>query len=237
MLHARTGRRWAIAGAAFAVSLLAFGLSEPAGAMVTPRLKPPAPGPDYLSQSDYEALKNVESAIDRRDWRAAHDAADAVVDATAKGLADWLDLYAGDPTVDFSAVGAFLDAHKDWPALAKFQSDAERRIPSDAATQSVIDFFKTRDPLTGEGKLALARAEFAQGEKDAAVLHIRSAWINDDFRLADEQRLISRYGGFLTEEDQNARVDRLLWEREVTAARRVFSRLSPRNRRMAEARA
>ncbi|MBI1366225.1 MAG: transglycosylase SLT domain-containing protein [Alphaproteobacteria bacterium] len=223
--------------AAFIISLLAAANASPVAAMASPRLKPPPPGPDYLSAGDYKALKDVESAIDRRDWPAEKFAAAAIQDEAARALAEWLSLYAGDPTFDFQDVGAFLDAHETWPALSKIQADAESRIPSDAPAQAVLDFFKKRDPATGEGKLALAQAQLDLGEKDAAALRIRNAWIHDDFRLADEQRILTRYDGFLKEEDHQARVDRLLFERKVTTARRVFSHLSPRHRRMAEARA
>jgi soluble lytic murein transglycosylase len=68
-------------------------------------------------------------------------------------------------------------------------------------------------------------------------LQLRDAWVNHGFTLAEEQRFLARYAGKLKPEDHAQRVDRLLWAREVTAARRTFSRLTSRDRRMAEARA
>ncbi|MEX0644889.1 MAG: hypothetical protein WD076_06245, partial [Parvularculaceae bacterium] len=222
--------------AAFALLALFVAGANPAAAMATPRLKPPAPGPAYLTKADLEQLQDVRDAVARRNWAKAHaDAAD-VADPLARSLAEWLYFYAEDPQASLSQADAFLDAHPGWPALAKIQAAVEKRIPSTAPTDLILAFFATRDPVTGEGELQLARAQFASGATDAGAIHVRNAWTKHNFTLADEQRLLLRYGKYLSAEDHAARVDRLLWAREVTAARRVFSRLKPTDRRKAEAR-
>lgn len=218
--------------------LAAFALfSGAAAADLTPRLKPPPPPPNYLSSADHERLEAVLNAIDHRDWRRARAEAAAVADPIAKGLADWFYFTAGDPHVDFEEAGAFLDTHPDWPSRFKIQAQAERHIPDSAPTEAVLAFFKSREPVTGEGKLQIARALFDANHDEAAVIHLRDAWINHTFKLSEERRLLARYGRWLREEDHAARIDRLLWVRQVTNARRVFSKLNRRDRRMAEARA
>lgn len=223
--------------ALLALLLICGGLASPASAMATPRLKPPPPGPAYLNKADFDELSAEREAIRRRDWAEARRHAAAVTDPAAKSLGQWLILYADDPDPGFMDIGDFLKTHSGWPGLAKIQISAEKRIPSNAAPDAVLSFFSTRDPLTGDGEVALARAQFAAGERDAATHRVRNAWVNDDFKLSEEQQLVSSYGGLLRPEDHAARVDRLLFEREATAARRVFSRLTSKERRMAEARA
>lgn len=237
MRRARIRRgRVDFAKAAAALAVMLFAATD-AAATPSPRLKPAPPAPIYLTRSDLTLLKETAAAVARRDWNAAKNAAAEIDAPIARSLGEWFYFYAEDPKADFRKAGAFLDAHPDWPALSKIQIQAEKHIPDNTPSRDVLDFFDTRDPLTGEGKLQLARAQYATGDNDAALIHLRDAWVNHNFVFADEQKLLANYGRRLTEQDYAARVDRLLWERQVTVARRVFAKLDASDRRMAEARA
>ncbi len=215
----------------------ALAMATPAHSTQAPSAKPAAPGPQYLAQTDLERLRTVKDLISRRQYSAARAASADVEDPTAKSLADWYYFDAEDPLVSVTEADAFLDAHPEWPSAGKIQSHAEKRMLWTTSPAVILDFFKSRDPLTGEGKLQLARAQFATGAPDAAALHVKDAWAKNNFVLADEQRLLANYGGHLSADDHAARVDRLLWSREVSTAKRVFSRLRADDRRRAEARA
>ncbi|MEQ8178669.1 MAG: transglycosylase SLT domain-containing protein [Amphiplicatus sp.] len=216
---------------------MAFAASGAGAISATPRLKPPAPGPQYVSSLDLARLEAVREAVDKRNWTLARNLAETVSDPVAQSLAQWFYFYAEDPLVSISDVDAFLDAHPDWPASSKIQLHAEKRMTANLAPETTLAFFETRDPISGEGSLALARAQFAAGRREAAELRLREAWVHQSFTTNDEQRLITQYGRLFSPEDHAARVDRLLWSREVTAARRLFPRLTSSERRKAEARA
>ncbi|GAB4521115.1 MAG: lytic transglycosylase domain-containing protein [Amphiplicatus sp.] len=243
----RRTRLWrGLAGFAASLAAIAAAQSAPAATPVTalsaaayaePRLKPPAPGPAWLSPADYARLKDVEEAVVRRDWSRAKTLALAVDAPIARSLAQWLYFYAEDPLVDIEEADAFLDAHPGWPAARRIQAHVESRIPNSARSEAILAFFDSRDPVTGEGKIHLARALLDEGEREAAIAQIRDAWVNHDFPAIIEQRALAQYGRYLRTEDHIARVDRLLWAREATAARRIFSRLPPHERRLAETRA
>jgi soluble lytic murein transglycosylase len=208
-----------------------------ADAQVSPRLKPAARGLEYSTPGDLERLKEIKKAIDKRDWASAKALAAGLSSPVAQSMGRWRYFYAEDPLVRIEEADAFLDSHPGWPALAKIQTHVERRIPNTASAKSVLDFFETRDPLTGEGMIQLIRAEFAAGRPDAGAAYAQEAWKRFNFAAEDEQRFVTLYGRYLSPDDHIARVDRLLWSREATAARRVFARLPARERRMAEARA
>ena len=227
-------------GKRFCVGLLLsiFTLSSAAGATaVSPRLKPAAPGPEYLSRLDHARLLTIHGALEKKQFSLARAETKFVDDPTAKSLAQWLYLMAKDPNVDLSEADAFLDAHPDWPATDRIQSFVESRIANTDAPESIRTFFSMRSPITGDGKIQLARAMLADGRGDDATALIRDAWINHNFTVAEERRILQAYKSRLTKEDHAARVDRLLWAIQVTNARRTFPYLSKKDRRMAEARA
>lgn len=233
MSHLGKFRVFALAGLAAAAGAFA---TANAAMPAAPRLKPSAPGPAYLETDDLSRLKDVRSSLGRRDYARAKSMIAAMGDPTARSLAEWYYFEAEDPLVSIEATDRFLDAHPDWPSQGKIQGHAEERMLWTTSPQAILDFFDTRDPITGEGKLQLARAQFAVGARDAGMAHLRDAWINHNFKLPDEQRLLANYGARLTDDDHAARADRLLWAREVTNAKRVFSRLSAIERNRAEAR-
>lgn len=220
-----------------AAALILLFTASHALALDAPRMKPPAPGPSFIARPDLERLRAVKEAIARRQFAQARSAAGSIADPTARSLADWYYFDAEDPLVDIGAADAFLDRHPEWPSAGKIQSHAEKRLLWTTAPGVILSFFESRDPLTGEGKLQLARAQFATGRADAAALHVKDAWRNNNFTLSDEQRLLANYGAFLDPEDHVARVDRLLWAREATTAKRAFSRLPAAEKRRADARA
>lgn len=225
-----------------AAALAALAVSAPlaAGASmgdVAPRVKPVAPGPVYMSRGDKERLVAAHAALKRKQFPTAVSLISLVEDPIARGLGEWMYFMAQDPAVDFNLADSFLDANPDWPARSRIHAWIEKKIPDSAPADQVLAFFDSREPVTGAGKLQLARALFAVGDNRGGEQQIRDAWINSSFTLAEERRLLSNYGGRLTKEDHAARVDRLLWGRQVTNARRVFPYLDSHERKKAEARA
>ncbi|HBS33303.1 MAG TPA: hypothetical protein DEA40_16490 [Parvularcula sp.] len=213
-------------GAALALAL--------AAASATPA---PAQAAVYLSEGDLALLNAVKTAVAKRDFAGALRLSRQISDPSARTLGEWYYFDAEDPLISIEAADAFLDAYPEWPSTAKIQNHAEKRMTSTLPAAQVMAFFESRDPLTGEGKLQLARAQFTNGEADAAVLHIKDAWRKNNFTLGDEQRLIANYGGRLNQDDHIARVDRLLFAREVATAKRSITFLAGAERRRANVRA
>ncbi|MEX6634494.1 lytic transglycosylase domain-containing protein [Hyphococcus lacteus] len=216
---------------------MATASAQPASFTAGPRIKPPAPGPTYVSLADKKRLVAVKEALKSRDFSTGKALADLVEDPIARALGQWMYFMAQDPNVDFNEADQFLDANPDWPALSRIHSYVEKHIPSSAPADQVLAFFDTREPVTGKGKLQLVRALFAVGDKTGGEHFLRNAWINDSFTVAEERQILSTYKSRLTKDDHAARVDRLLWARQVTNARRIFRELDSKERRKAEARA
>lgn len=204
---------------------------------LAPRIKPEAPGPAYVARADRDRLLAVSKALKARQFSTAQSLTGLIEDPIARSLAEWMYLMAQDPQTDFAEAGRFLDAHPEWPMISRLQGYAEKRISDRAPAEAVLAFFDARPPETGGGKIQLARALFAVGDQENGERHLRDAWINDTFTIAEEKRILSVYGGRLSKDDHAARVDRLMWDRQVTNARRVFPYLSSGDRKRAETRA
>ncbi len=223
-------------GLALALALLGMA-ARPASAAAAPAPVISPAGPAFLTEDDLALLNIVKKAVAKRDFASARANARKIGDSSARALGEWYYFEAEDPLIRVEDADAFLDAHPEWPSIGKIQSHVEKRMTSTLPAAEVLAFFQTRDPITGEGALQLARAQLATGETDAAVLHIKDAWRRYNFTLGDEQRLIANYGGRLNVDDHLARVDRLLFAREVATAKRSITYLAGSDSKRASVRA
>lgn len=230
------GRKKTVFSSACAAIVL-IGAEAAAAVSLSPRLKPVAPGPEYMTRLDAARLKTIHASLEKKQYSLARAELRFVEDETARSLGEWFYFMSRDPNVSVIDADRFLDAHPEWPAVNRIQDHAERELSDTTPVADILAFFESRAPRTGTGKIQLARAYLSQRRKDDATALIRDAWINHNFKVSDERRILNAYGSRLTKADHAARVDRLLWARQVTNARRTFVRLGSRDRAMAEARA
>ena len=121
----------------------------------------------------------------------------------------------------FASYASFLLAHPGWPAEAAIRKSAERAIRPDRESPSiVIAFFGRFPPQSPSAWLRLAEAHAAIGQSANANMAARKAWIGGALSTEDETRLLQRFTGALTSEDQDLRMDRLLWQRATAIAQR-----------------
>lgn len=148
----------------------------------------------------------------------------------------WLDLSRGKDGGDFEELRAFIEANPHWPQLSKLRRRAEENLPKDLSDAGVLAWFRNRAPLTVEGAVRLAAALRNTGDGDGAARLLRKAWIEGEFAKTEERHFRKRYGALISRSDDIARLDRLLRQRRVAAARRQARRIGGAYRRLAEAR-
>ena len=95
-----------------------------------------------------------------------------------------------------SRITRFLETYPNWPSNAALRRRAEEALYLDGVDRSVVRaFFAGRKPLTDEGKIALARALLADGDRNGAAALIRDAYRNDSLSKDLEATIVSDYGG------------------------------------------
>ena len=126
----------------------------------------------------------------------------------------------------YGRVMAFLNASPRWPLAETLLKRAEQSLYANrASTDVVIAHFEKRKPLTSEGTLALARAQLASGNTDAARRSVRRVWLNETLDPAMERQISSEFGSLITSDDRKARMWRLVYKQETNAAIRMSKSL------------
>lgn len=155
-----------------------------------------------------------------------------VVNDPAIGIAvsEWNRLRQSD-SLPFSDYAAFLIAHPGWPGETAMRRTAERAIRADMEQPAqVIALFQRTPPTTLVGYSRYADALIASGRADEARAAARKAWTGGTLPPEEEARLQSRFASAFTQEDQDKRMERLLWNRSTSAASRQIAYVSTARR-------
>lgn len=154
--------------------------------------------------------------------------------AIAAAIAQWKAVQQTD-MLPFDSYAGFLMAHPGWPGEAANRRAAEKQAAS-AAPGSAVAYFTRFPPQTAAGLVAQARALQALGRTAEAQAAARAAWRRGSLSAADEAAVLAGFAAALTPDDQDARMDALLWQNATGVAARQIGFTSPARRPAFEAR-
>ena len=206
----------------------------------------------YLSAGTASANQRLLSESDRNTYTAAFEQIEAGEYGNARLLAGkaenpllgnvirWLDLTRerddDQPPVDFTEVELFIEKSPNWPRQRSLRRAAEWAIPESLSDQRVRAWFEDHPPVSAEGVVRFAEALIGTGERERATKLLRDSWVGIDFTEEQELTFRQRYISLLTREDEIARLERLLWQRKHSAARRQATRVGAGYVELADAR-
>lgn len=136
----------------------------------------------------------------------------------------------------FADYAAYLIANPGWPDEARMRGWAEKALQPGENPTTVIAFFTSAKPRSGNGWARLADAYSATGRAGDALDAARKAWRSADLGANDEQAIWGRYWGSLTRADNDDRVDALLFAKKTDEAARLLTTTSPERQAVFSAR-
>ncbi len=208
-------------------------------AVPKPRLKPPAPNAsEFLSDKDAKRFREGLRAAKRGRWGEVRSAIKKLDDPTASDVLRWVRA-ARVPHVPFKDITYVAQQMPDWPRMTGIQSKAEGMMFDDPLkSRKTIAWFMGKEPVSGEGRAALARAHYQQGNKESGDLWLKSAWRDSKLTRSRQQELFGRYKSKLTKEDHAVRADHLIWQgrRHHAKAQALLPHMGKDQRRLMNAR-
>jgi soluble lytic murein transglycosylase len=211
-------------------------------AAVPPALRKPAvpaavAATASTSQADTDALENVIELIRNHKPADATQAATSIADPVAGKLAEWIILRSDDNGATVERYRAFFTANPSWPSQTFLRRRAEAALWDDHRDDStVLAYFTNEAPVSAKGRLSLARALLARGDRTGAEHQVREAWHSDPMSADTESAALDLFGALLTPGDHKARMDLLLYGSETEAALRAAKRLGNAEVALAKAR-
>ena len=191
---------------------------------------------DVLSDADVAVYREAFALADEEKWDEAHAAAARAVNPLLAKVLEWQHLTEARSERDFDEISGFMRANPDWPRQYTLQRRAEESMHPSDSWEDFLLWSKGRTMITSDGRMALARALSATGRHDDALPVIRAAWREADFGPQQERQFLDLFKSDLRPEDHAARLDRLLWDRQTSAAKRMLGLVDANRRKLAKAR-
>ncbi|HEY0850102.1 MAG TPA: lytic transglycosylase domain-containing protein, partial [Bradyrhizobium sp.] len=190
------------------------------------------------SQADKDALENVIELLRKRKPDEASQTLATISDPVARKLGEWLILRSDNNNVTVERYRAFLSANPSWPSQTFLRRRLEAALWDDKREDAAIwSWFENESPVSAKGRLALAKAMIARGDRNNAERLVRQAWRNDAMSEDTESNALDMFGAFVTAGDHKARMDALLYGTENEAAgMRAAKRLGSGHVALAKAR-
>lgn len=218
-------------------SVLGEAIAQTSQAIPIPRKRPEPPPPSQVvSEADYYRMEDIFKAIDKKKWKKARAAIPNIESDLGRDLLNWHILTRKEAKSSFEDIVGFAEKNSDWPYFNRLLRRAEEAIPKDMPPQQIVSWFAGQEPLTGEGTIRLGEALLAVGQEDYGKFWIERAWINNDFSYSRERAILKAHKVNLSRDAHEKRLNRLLWHRRHTAARRMVPLVGKDHQTLAKAR-
>ncbi|HWD58640.1 MAG TPA: lytic transglycosylase domain-containing protein [Stellaceae bacterium] len=201
---------------------------------VSVSLSRPAHAED-LPDGDRAAGIAAIAAARAGEWPQAHAAAAKSANPLATKIVRWLDFTRSNVTGRFADISQFIEQNPDWPSQKLLRRQAETALNGESDDIAAA-WLKRFPPVSAMGKARAAAIQLARGDQAGGLAALRQVWIDGDFNASDERDFSTRYGTNIRPEDNVKRLDRLLWDRQEDAARRMLPTVPPDYRSEAVAR-
>lgn len=191
----------------------------------TPTLAVGASADLSLSAGDLQTLKSAVTLARNGKGTEALSEARGLNDEVARSLVTWLVIRHAPNDLGFDGINAFINEKPGWPTPSTLRRRAERMLfieKRDPAT--VRAFFASHPPVSGEGKIALARALAVSGQTREAVALAREAYRDDELSENFEAQVLEDFGSAITRGDHKARADRFSYKPDTDRALRAAVR-------------
>lgn len=180
--------------------------------------------------NDIAALK----AAERGQWSQARQMAGRA--GVASDLVQWMYLLDGSTRASFAEIASFIAKHPNWPQIDRLSRVAEGRMADDLSTDQIINWFGNNPPVSADGASRYMRALLSRQQTAMAVSFLKDWWVNASLSADEQSRIISNFGQYLGTQDHVRRLERMMTDKQYTAARALAPRIGNGYAQLVEAR-
>lgn len=177
-----------------------------------------------IKKGDLALAKKTLRQIEQKQYDAAKKTASFLSSNNYTDTMLWIIYQKSDADNSYEEIIDLTKRHPNWPSEKSLLNRAEESLTFDIHSSKIIEFFKDGEPITGHAMRLLAEAMINSGSNNTDKINtlLRRSWMQGDFSQNDEESFIKRHKKILRQEDHIARIDRLIWEHKISAAKRII---------------
>ena len=161
-----------------------------------------------ISPSDQSLVQQGLAAARARDVVRTQQIMASINDPAARKLVEWALVDTSDRQMSPSEVLRAESDLKGWPRAESRRAAAERALSvTGLSPEATLAFFAEEQPRTVHGAIAYAGALEQAGRREDAQNLIRNWWRQESFDAAEQDRILSRWSGWLATDDHVVRLN------------------------------
>lgn len=167
-----------------------------------------------INAADAAVLRGALQEGERGDWGDATRTAKNAKDPLIPTIVTWSWLRFDEETTTFDDYQRFLTQYPTFPQRNILLRRAELRLTPGDLGANLDAWFASNPPQTTRGRIYQLMLLDSKKQTDAARELAKDIWINQDFGSDSEDDFLSRFAGYLTQNDHHNRLDHLMWEKQ-----------------------
>jgi soluble lytic murein transglycosylase len=188
-----------------------------------------------LSSADLAATRAALASARVGDWSRVYADTAPITDPLPLKMLRWLNYASPGVPGRFADIADFIEKNPDWPRQKALRMHAEEALAGETDAVAA-DWLKRYPPISAAGRVRAAEISLNSGDIAGGTAALRATWTDADFNAMDEKIFLAKHSAAIRPEDDERRLDRLLWDGKTEAARRMLARVPPDYRALAEAR-
>ena len=189
-----------------------------------------------LSKSDVKSYENAFNAAMNGKWNNAFKYIKTPKNRLPAKALKWLYYKSFKNKATFSEITNFIQQNSDWPHINSLIQQAEQKINDNTPNELIFAWFRDNKPQTPRGVIRYAILLKKTGKIAQAKAIIRRNWVDMDMNRAEENDLRLYFKKWIRAKDNETRLERLLWQGNIYAAKRQARRVNGDLRLLANAR-
>ncbi len=177
----------------------------------------------YYRQKDFNFAKKSIQEFEKGRWVNAIKLSKKAKDKSIYNFIQWKHLLTSGNQASFYDYQLFIKQNENYPRINRIRYLAEHKLSTkNISPKKIIDWFGTKEPLSGYGKLILGESLIAIGNIEKGKNYIKDGWITADLNRSDMKFFRKKFKKYLDSNDYIKRADYLAWENKYWDLKRML---------------
>ena len=179
---------------------------------------------NIISKEELKIFKLALKDGNRAKWTRSIKHIKKIQNEDARKIIEWRWLISSDGIASKSKLKDFYNSNQNWPRIKNIQKKIETKINVKNFENEMV-WFQENPPITGLGKIKLAEVLLINKFNKEAEWLFNNTWKNHSFNLSEEKYILKNYGKLIGKQTHNKRIERLIWVKSWSSARRQLNRV------------
>ena len=177
----------------------------------------------YYSKKDFGIAKKTISEMQKSKWTTSLKIAKKAKDKSIYNFIQWKHLLTSGNQASFYDYKVFIDQNSKYPRISRLKYLAEHKLSTaKISPKKIIDWFDSKEPLSGYGKMIIGESFILTGNKDKGKKLIKEGWITADLSKNELKFFRKKFKKYLNADDYIKRADYLAWNNKYWDLKRLL---------------